>query len=284
VPKVTPLLKISAVVLLASLMLHIGFQMNRDHLRAVLTNFGLLGRTVLANFIAVPIYGLILVRLFHLTDAIATGVLLMAISPGGRGILISGGRKKGGSLGFAVALTFILPAVSIVSIPITAYLLLGTHVATLKLIFVLVVFQLVPLLLGMLIAERAPEIATRLERPLGIIVVIVLLVVLVLLVPVLIRSIATIYGSFGIWAMLCLVLLSLITGWLLGGPQREYRRTLGLGTALRSFAFCAAVAATSFAGTEASAAVLTYFVIQMVVSGLVGIYFQRTASLPQTAA
>lgn len=281
----SPLLKFSAVVLLVILMFDIGLYVNRDHLRAVLKNYGLLGRTFLADFVAVPLFGVLIVRAFHLSSAIAVGILLMSIAPGGRGIVVSGGRKKGGSLGFAVALAFILPAVSIITIPLTAPLVLpNVHIATYRLILVLTVFQLLPLLAGMWINGRAPATAARLMRPLAILLLLVLLVVAIPLLPTLVRSVGTIYGSRGIFAIVSLVVMSMIAGWLLGGPQREHRRTLGLGTALRSFAFCAAIAATNFPGTEASAAVLTYFVIQMVVTGLVGIYFQRTARLKEAAA
>lgn len=91
----SPVLKISAIVLLVTLMLHVGFQIDRERLRAVLTNYGLLGRALLANCVIVPLLGMFFVWLFHLREAIAVGILLMAISPGGRGILLAGGRKKG---------------------------------------------------------------------------------------------------------------------------------------------------------------------------------------------
>jgi predicted Na+-dependent transporter len=202
----------------------------------------------------------------------------MAISPGGRGIVLAGGRKNGGSLDLATALVFFLPAVSIVTVPVSAhYLLPDAHIATRTLIVVIAVFQLVPLFVGLFLNERTPEVAARLDRPVLIVLLIALLVVLVPLLPATFRSITGVYGSQGILAILAIVVLSVLTGWVLGGPQREYRRTLGLGTALRSFAFCAVIATESFPGTEATAAVLTYFVIQMVVTGLIGIYFQRTA-------
>ncbi len=274
----SPVLKISAIVLLVTLMLHVGFQIDRERLRAVLTNYGLLGRALLANCVIVPLLGMFFVWLFHLREAIAVGILLMAISPGGRGILLAGGRKKGGSLGFAATLVFLLPAVSIITVPISAhYLLPDAHISTRMVIVVIAVFQLVPLLAGMVLNERMPEVAARLDRPVLIVLLIALLVVLVPLVPAIVHSIAGVYGSLGMLAILAIVVLSVLTGWILGGPERAYRRTLGLGTALRSFAFCAVIATQSFPGTEATAAVLTYFVIQMVVTGLIGIYFQRTA-------
>src|SRR5215472_803357 len=99
-------LKIIAIVIFVSLMLETGLQVNRARLLATLKDYSLLGRTFLgrtflANFILVPLYGVLLAQLFHLDRFIATGFLLMSIAPGGAGALITGGRRVGGSLGFA---------------------------------------------------------------------------------------------------------------------------------------------------------------------------------------
>ena len=156
--------KLVAVLLLIALMFHTGLQVDREHLLAVLKNYGLLARAFLANFIIVPLLGVAIVRLFHLSEAIAIGVLLMAISPGVPFVVLSGGRKKGGSLGFAVSLAFLMPLVSIITVPITARLVLPSdaQISTNSLLVSLLGFQLVPLLLGIFAGDRAPALAERL--------------------------------------------------------------------------------------------------------------------------
>lgn len=268
--------KIVAIVLLVSLMLHTGLQVNLAHLVACLRNYGLLGRALLANFILVPIYGVVMTRLFHLSDPIATGVLLMAISPGVPFVVLSGGRRKGGSLGFAVELAFLLPALSIVTVPITTSLVLpGAHISTSSIVASLFIFQLVPLLLGILVSERAPQTAARLLRPLGLVVLIVVVALLVLLGRPIVHAVTSVYGSFGMLAMLSIVILSLLTGWVLGGSDRAYRRTLSIGTALRNIGLAAVVATTSFGGGDVAAAVLTYLLIQLVLVTIVGVLYTR---------
>jgi BASS family bile acid:Na+ symporter len=270
--------KIVAIAVLISLMLHTGLQVNLAHLGTCLRNYGLLGRALLANFILVPIYGVVIARVFHLSEPIATGLLLMAISPGVPFVVLGGGRTKGGSLGFAVELAFLLPAFSIVTVPITASLVLpGAHVSTSSIVASLLIFQLLPLLVGIFINERAPEVAARLQRIVGLVVIIVIVMLFVLLGPGLVHAIATVYGSRGIFAMLSVVLLSLLTGWALGGSERAYRRTLSAGTALRNIGLSAVIATTSFGGGAVADAVLTYLIIQMVLVTLVGIFYTRTA-------
>jgi BASS family bile acid:Na+ symporter len=277
--------KIVAIVLLVSMMFHAGLQVNREHLQAVLKNYGLLGRAFLGNFILVPIYGVLIVRGFHLSAAAATGILLMAICPGVPFIVLSGGRKKGGSLGLAVSLEFLLQALSIITVPITAsFVLPGSNVESKSIIASVFIFQLVPLLMGMYVNARAPETGERLRRPLGVVVVIVLVLILALLAPKLVWSIESVYGSFRILAILAVVLLSLVTGWLLGGTRREYRRTLAFGTTLRNIALAAVIATTAFGGGDVTAAVFTYFFVQVVVVGLIGVVFTRMTKHSQVPA
>lgn len=271
--------KIVAIVLLVSLMLHTGLQVNVAHLKAVLRDYGLLGRAFLANFIVVPLLGILFARVvFHPSEPIATGILLMAICPGVPFVVMSGGRKKGGSLGLAVELAFLLPLLSVVTVPITTSLVLpGSPISANSVILSLVLFQLVPLLIGMLVSARAPEAAARLQRPLMIVVFVVVVALLIVLGGPIARAIGTVYGSLGMLASACIVLASLITGWILGGRERAYRRTLSVGTALRNVGLAALLATSVFGRGDVAAAVATYFIIQIVLATLLGVFYTRTA-------
>ncbi len=268
--------------MLVSLTFGSGLEVNRDHLKSVLHDAGLLGRALLANFIVVPILAVLLAQAFRLPPPVETGFLLMAIAPGVPFVLASV-RKRGGSLGLAVALAFLLPLISIVTVPVTAALVLPTaakaHLPLLRFVLTLLLFQLLPLLAGISIGALAPGAAEKLGRPLRIVFLASAVALVVVLAPTLARDVASVYGSNGMWAMLCLVLLSLATGWLLGAPSRENRRVLAIGTALRNIGLCALIATASFGGAEVVATVLTYFLIQFVVTTLVGVYFARTARL-----
>ncbi|MBV8345639.1 MAG: hypothetical protein JO190_11720 [Candidatus Eremiobacteraeota bacterium] len=272
--------KIVAMVLLVSLMLHAGLEVNLAHLKLVLKDYALLGRAFLANFIIVPLLGVLFTRVvFHLSEPIAAGILLMAICPGVPFVVLSGGRKKGGSLGFAVALAFLLPALSIITVPITASLVFpGSVVSANSIVVTLVLFQLVPLLLGILVNARAPQVAARLRRPILLVGFIAIVVLLVVLGGPIARAIGTVYGSLGGLAAACVVLLSLLTGWVLGGRERAYRRTLSVGTALRNVGLAALLATSVFGRGEVAAMVLVYLIIQMILATLLGVFYTRSAT------
>jgi BASS family bile acid:Na+ symporter len=281
-------LKVVSALMLVSLMLGVGLQSDRAHLATVLKNYSLLGRALLANVVIVPFFGVILARTFQLDDYIATGFLLMAIAPGVPFVALAGGRKKGGSLSLAETLSIILPAVSIVTIPLTAEWVLPAHeLAELPIrqfVMTLVVFQLLPLLAGIYISFRSPQLAEALAKPQGLFFIVSLLVLLIFLSPELVKSVATVYGTRGILAMVIIVVLSIVTGWLLGGPDLKFRRTLGIGTALRNVGSCAVIATENFSNTPVVPTVMTYFIVQCIVCVIVGVYFTRTAEPVAPAA
>jgi bile acid:Na+ symporter, BASS family len=272
--------RLLAAIMLVSLTFGSGLQVNRDHLFAVLKKGWLLAGALIANFIIVPALGVLLAKALHLPPAIATGFLLMAIAPGVPFVLMQV-RKKGGSLGLAVELALFLPLISVVTVPLTAALVLPSaaeaHLPISRFVTTLLLFQVVPLLLGIAVGHRAPAAAARLGRPIEIIFFVAVVILIVLLVPTIVKDVASIYGSGGMWAAFCLVVLSLITGWLLGGPAREMRRVLAIGTALRNIGLCALVATTSFKDPDVAATVIVYFLIQFVLVALAGAYFTRTA-------
>jgi BASS family bile acid:Na+ symporter len=272
--------KIVSIALLGSVMLIAGLQIDRERLFAALKDYGLLARALLANFIIVPLLGVLLVRVFNLEAGVAVGFLLMAIAPGVPFLVRAAGRQPGGSLAFAAELAFIMPALSILTIPITSRFIFPPFIVAKvpfgSLLVTLVGFQLVPLLIGLLIAYRAPALATKLQRPLTLVFFVAVLALLVFLGPTLVKDVASIYGSRGMLATLVLVLLSLGTGYVLGGPAIAYRRTLSIATALRNIGTCAVIATSNFGHTLVASMVLTYFIVQFIVSLIARVYFHRT--------
>lgn len=269
--------KIIPVVLLVSLTFSAGLLVNRAAMVETIKHVGVLLRALVANFIVVPLLAVLVTRAYHLSEPIAIGLLLMAMAPGVPFILLAGGRKKGGSLEFAVELTFTLAAISTLTIPFTARLLLPEGNSTaipLSQLTALVLFQLLPLLLGTLLARWKPGWAQRITPFFKRLTLIGLIALFAMITPQIVRSFAILFGSFGVLAMLTLTLLSLATGWAAGGRDASYRHTLAIGTLLRNPA-SAAVIATTFKSPVVDAVVVTYLVVQFAVANVAGKFFKR---------
>lgn len=272
--------KILAIVMLVSLTFGAGLQVDREHLKEMFAHVGLLARSVLANVVVVPIAAVFVTYALHLKPYIATGILLMAISPGVPFVL-SGVRRKGGSLSFAVALAFLLPLVSIVTIPITAELVLPVQATEelplARFIMTLLLFQLLPLLAGIAVTALLKRRMPQLERVLNLTFIVAVIALVIVLLPRIGHSIAVIFGSLGIIAIICIDAVCAVTGWLLGGPRIDDRRVLSLATTLRNIGLVSSIATVSFREPEIVAAALTYFVVQVFASITIGLLFTRTA-------
>ncbi len=272
--------KILAIVMLVSLTFGAGLQVDREHLKAMFKHVGLLARALLANVIIVPLIGVIVATALRLNPYVATGVLLMAISPGVPFVL-SGIRKKGGSLSLAIALAFLLPLISVLTVPITAKLVLPVQaIAELPLgnfIRTLVLFQLLPLLAGIAVTALLGRQLLQLKRALNLIFAVAVVALLIALAPRIGHAVAVVFGSLGIIAIICIVALSAATGWLLGGPETEERRVLTLATTLRNIGLVSSIATTSFREPEIVAAALTYLIVQIIAAASMGAFFTRTA-------
>ena len=271
--------KLAVVVFLACFMLLAGLQCDFTELREAFASPGRLLRIFAANFVIVPLIGVLVVRLFQLDEFVATGILLMAISPGVPFLPLIAGTKKGGSAGLATGLAVVLPAVSIITVPITIPLVLSAdaaaHITLSSFIVNLLLIQLLPLCIGLFIRARAAAVAPMVLKIVTVVLVLAGVVVLFYLVPKMGQAFAAVYGSRGLMATLLIVVLCAGIGWLLGGKTAEYRVTLSISTIMRNIGLATLIATQNFHDTVAAAVVLAYFVIQFVFANLLGMVYKR---------
>jgi BASS family bile acid:Na+ symporter len=278
-----------ALVMIVTTMLSAGLQVDWAQMRETLKDYRLLAKAALANFVLVPLVAVLLVRAFQVDADVSTGILLMSMAPGVPFLVNSAGRKQGGSLSFALEIAFLFSAVSIITVPITAALVLPPgsldSIPAAHVLGTLVAFQLVPLIVGALVAPRL-QVAAR-ERSVKILHLIFFVAVaglVVALFPKLLSSIASVYGWGHLLIIAAIGAFSIAAGWLLGGPQREYRRTLSIATLMRNIGLCALLATSNFEGTLVAPAVIAYFAITFCLSIPFRVYYARTAAAAASGA
>jgi BASS family bile acid:Na+ symporter len=271
--------KLAVAIFLIAFMLVAGLQCDYHDLITALSGRARMARILIANFIVVPLVGVIVVRLFALDDFIATGILLMAIAPGVPFLPMIAGAKKGGSAGLATGLAVVLPAISIITVLITLPFVIPEgakgHIRFAPFIINLVLLQLLPLIIGLWVRERAAHIVPTLMKVVQVVLAIAGIAVLYVVVPMMGHAFAVIFGTRGLMATLLLVILSGVAGWAFGGSTPEYRRTITIATIMRNFGLALLIAGQNFEGTVVSAAVLTYFVIQFVLANVLGTVLKR---------
>jgi bile acid:Na+ symporter, BASS family len=237
----------------ALVMLSIGLRVSGGELLNVLRNRALFMRTLLANCVLIPAIGFLLVRVFPLAPAARIGILLLAAIPG-TPIALQFTRKAKTRLAFAASMIFVLSVVSIALIPLAVEVIPETAQRNQQPVLLLVtniaLYIALPLCGGLWVARHAPKVAPRLVLPLGVLASVVFLFLMWETRLVRRHAFDEIRGGGAIAAMALLLLLSMLIGWLIGGPDPESRRVLATSTSMRSVIVVLYVARYCFPGTD----------------------------------
>ena len=246
----------------AVVMVSIGLRVRGGELLDILRNRALFTRTLLANCVLIPAIGFLLVHIFPLSPDAKIGILLLAAIPG-TPIALQFTRMAKTQLASAAAMIFVLSMVSIAMIPLAIevmpqtaqrnqrpMLLLATSIA---------LYIALPLCAGLWTARRAPKIASRLVMPLGVLATIVFIFLMWETRLARRGAFNATRGGGTILAMFLLLLLAMVIGWLIGGPDRESRRVLATSTGMRSVIVVLYVARYCFPGTNVYMIPIVYF-------------------------
>jgi BASS family bile acid:Na+ symporter len=270
-------------VSLVAMMTSMGAKLTRGDVRRTIREYNLVSRWVLANLLAVPLFGALLGVVFGLSDSIFVALLLVGVAPGAPFIpqFVS---MAGGNSHEAVRLTASLTIVATVTVPLlVAATLAVLHVETgfspWRFLLPLVLVLVIPLVVGGVVRETRPEIAATLASRLTTVSQATLLLALAIVVLLdlrgAIRVFAALFGTGVLLLMALFVLASVLIGWLVGGPSPENRRVLALGTAGRNVNIALFIATSAFPASDADASIVAFAVIMLVVSLLVAWYWKR---------
>ncbi len=229
---------------------------------------------LVANFIFVPLVGILVVGVVGLAGGVAIGVLATAMAPAGflGPELVQVAR---GDLRFGVVATFVLAIVATFTmVPSLAFAqrLLGVNGSTAPIdpavvVASLAVFQLAPLIVGLILSRRAIGLTRRAVGPLTSLST--LLIVAVIVVTLLDTGDELLHlGGGPIVAMLAIVLAASGLGAIAGGPDREVRRATTIITAQRAPALALLIVAGPGHAVETATVAAFALVLLVVNSGV----------------
>jgi BASS family bile acid:Na+ symporter len=221
----------------ATVMFSIGLRTSAKEFFDILRDRALLARGLLANCIVIPALGFLLVHIFPLNPDATIGILLLAAIPG-TPIALQFTRRAKTRLAFFAAMTFVLSLVSIAMTPlaIEAMPQIAEHndQPVLILISTIVLCIALPLCAGVWLEQGVPKAASRLVVPLSVIATVAFLFLMWETQLLRRQAFNAIRGGGTVLAMFLLLLLAMLIGWLIGGPDRETRRILPTSTGMRS--------------------------------------------------
>jgi len=232
---------------------------------------GLLFRSLVSMFVAMPVVVAVVAQLSNLPEAVKIALVALAIAPVPP-ILPKRELQAGGRSGYAVGLLVVGALIAIVYVPLAVEILdriFGRHgvVSPLAIGKIVLVTILAPLLIGMGIRQWAPSAAVKAARPVLTIGMILLVAACIPLLMATWKAIVALFGDGTVLLMALVAAGGLLLGHVLGGPHHEDRIVLALSTASRHPAVALAVATSGVMETKSElGAVLLYVVVSVLVS------------------
>jgi predicted Na+-dependent transporter len=257
-----------------TVMFSLGLMLGREQIAAALRQRGVMAAALFAALVPVPATVLLFVLLLGIKGVVATGILLMAISPGAP-IALRRAIEAGGRSALAPPLHVVIVLLAIVTVPVSLAILSAIFqkdfgVSPLQVARQVFFAQLLPLGLGAALRAIRPQAAARLEAPLARATNLALLALAAVLLVVLWPLLAEV-GWVPCAAGAGLTLCALAIGAACAGRDAAMRPVAAVAAALRNpgLALLIAtinkmppgVAAAVFAYALGATAVVTAFVV-----------------------
>jgi len=217
---------------------------------------------------------------FVITSMLAIGLILLATAAGAP-FLPKLVQVAKGNVAFGVGLMVLLMVATIIYLPLVMPLLLpGVTVNPMDIAGSLIVLMLIPLAIGLFINARYDDTAASLQPVMSQTSSISLILLAVLMLVLNFKNIIGVIGTGAIIAILIFIVVSFVLGYFLGGPGRDTKSGLGLGTGQRNLAAAMVVGSQNFDDPNVVimiivASVLMLFIL-MPIAGEIGKRSQAT--------
>jgi bile acid:Na+ symporter, BASS family len=260
--------KATSVAMLAfvlSSMLAMGLGLTVSQIIAPLRNARLVVLSLLVNFVLMPLGAVVLAALLRLDQPLGVGLLLLG-SAAGAPFLPKLAQIARGNLAFAVGLMVLLMVVTVGYLPLVLPLLLPeVSVNPAKIARSLFLLMLLPLAGALAVKARLADVAARTKPLLDRLSNLSLILLVLLITAGNVNNVLAVFGTRGILAGLLFIAIGFVIGWLLGGPDRNTRRVLALGTAQRNIAAALVVGSQSFSDPKVVVMVVVVAIVSLLV-------------------
>jgi BASS family bile acid:Na+ symporter len=227
-----PILLYFVSLTIFTLMFALGVNHSFEQLTSLWRRPGLLLRSLLAVVFLVPMVVVLLLWVFDLPPAVATGLAVLAAAPGAP-LTYKRSQMAGGDPTYSASLQLTLALLAVVITPVILAMFsvlfeLETEQVTLfKVALQVAEVTFLPVIIGLLIQRFAPKLAKAIVKPVQVIANVLFILLLVLIVVILViapdlRAMLNL-GGLPVAAILLMVAVSLTIGHLLGGPRRDQR-------------------------------------------------------------
>ena len=259
-----------------TLMLSSGFQLRVSKISHTLYKLDLIARSLLTNFLVVPVIAFLIIQFFELPRPSEIAITLAAITPGAP-FAPKLTDVASGDLTYATGLMLLLSVLVVVVTPVLlGVTTIGGDNVSIKvqpIIWNLVLFQLLPLLIGLSVRHQNPPLAIHLLRPSKLVSNVTFAL---LMFVVLINNFSAFFsvGWLSLMAMVLLTIGALVSGWVLGGSRKSTRKASAVTTGARNLAIMMLIATESFPSSNVEVFVIVFGIVELLIIFIVAAYLR----------
>lgn len=258
------LLNVAVLVFAVSSMLSVGLTYTLGQIVEPLRNVRLVGVGLLANFVVVPLWALLIVRMLSLDDPYEVGIMLVA-SAAGAAFLVKLVQLSDGDVAFSASLLVLLLPATVIYMPLVLpFIAPDADVEVWAIARPLVFATLLPLVVGTATLAVLPGVAARVRPLLGPVSMGALVATGVLTVAANAGDVVEVLGERVIIAALLLIAGSFAVGFVLGAPD-HHRDEIALATAQRNIAAATVVATQTIGDPDTVVTVVVTSTVGMTV-------------------
>jgi BASS family bile acid:Na+ symporter len=260
-----------AAVSLFLLVFAFGLRASFHDIMRALGNKSLIMRGIVAINVIPPLAAIGLCQLFSLDPAVERGIIIMAVSP--LAPLAPGKMTRGGATVSEVTACYAAwVGLAIIIVPATVAILSHFSGASAALPVVSVAKLvgetiLLPLAVGVLIAEFAPRIVPIVAKAAGLIGIAGVLILVALIVYHQRGAAAALAGDGTLLVIALVLCVALAGGHLLGHPSAPTSHLLAMAAAIRHPGIALLIARSNFSDPRISLAIILFLVMSVVITG-----------------
>lgn len=274
----------SVLVYIVSTMLSMGLKFFPKQFFEPLKDKNLVLKSLAANFVVLPVVTYIILQLIPLQQGLGIGLVLMAAGAGSPFMLKLVQFMKA-DMAFAVGLMLILSTVTLIYMPLLLSLLIpGVSVNPISIAGSLLVLIFVPLLVGTVLKLKHTKLAHTIQPIFNRVSNIFIFLVVVLYLGLNYQDFVAVFGTGALVASLMFVTAAFLIGYLLGGPSKNTRSVLGMGTAIRNSSAAFVVAVTNFSSEyDVMAMIIVVYMLSIILMFIISSTMGRGSKVLEVA-
>ena len=265
-------------------MLSLGVNQSLGQLTSLWHQRVILLRSLLAVIVLVPAVVVVLLWMFDLPPAVATGLAVLAAAPGAP-LTTKRSQMAGANITYITSLQLTLALLAVVVTPLILAVFYALFELTIEGVTPFEVASQIarvtflPVIIGLLLRHFAPRLVAVISKPLTVLANVLLLLMVFGLIVVL--AIAPelrenlLLGGPATAAILIMAAAALIIGHLLGGPRRDQRAGLAIASIARNVGLAIFIVGLSEGGEQMMFTLLVYMLLGAAVAIPYSVWIKR---------